>query len=113
MRERSVLPGSSLPGSFPSSTRPGQRRIGSISKMDRYLQHLLVVSATAIVRYTRCGDDGQHLGKPAPERKPVRLVTVAVANKWPASPGRDDRRRPTARQPALSGRATLRINRFG
>jgi hypothetical protein len=57
--------------------------MGAISKMgDRYLRHLLVVGATAIVRYTRqktttvsrwaCG---------LLERKPARLVTVAVANK--------------------------------
>jgi transposase len=68
MREHSVLPGSSL---------------GSISKMGNgYLRHLLVVGATAIVRYARrtattvCIWANRLL-----ERKPVRLVTVAVAHK--------------------------------
>jgi transposase len=61
----------------------GKERMGGISKMgDRYLRHLLVVGATAIVRYTRRKATpvsvwANHLL----ERKPARLVTVAVANK--------------------------------
>jgi transposase len=48
----------------------GKERLGAISKMgDRYLRHLLVVGATAVLRYTK--------------RKATRvsLVTVALANK--------------------------------
>jgi transposase len=43
----------------------GKQRMGGISKMgDRYLRHLLVVGATAVVRYTRAQEDHhQHLGK--------------------------------------------------
>jgi transposase len=42
----------------------GKERMGGISKRgDRYLRHLLVVGATAVIRYTRRkNDDGQHLG---------------------------------------------------
>ena len=61
----------------------GKERMGGISKMgDRYLRNLLVIGGTAVVRYTR--------RKATPvstwanrllERKPARLVTVAVASK--------------------------------
>jgi len=61
----------------------GKDRMGGISKMgDRYLRHLLVVGATAAIRYTRRKTTtvstwvAQLL-----ERKPARLVSVAVANK--------------------------------
>lgn len=61
----------------------GKERMGGISKMgDRYLRHLLVVGATAVVRYTR--RKATTVSKWANrllERKPARLVTVAVANK--------------------------------
>jgi transposase len=61
----------------------GKARMGAISKMgDRYLRHLLVVGATAIVRYTR--NKATAVSRWAfnlLERKPARLVTVAVANK--------------------------------
>ena len=61
----------------------GKERLGRISKMgDRYLRKLLVVGATSVVRRARTGAIG-----PAPwlrsllERKPARVVTVAMANK--------------------------------
>jgi transposase len=61
----------------------GKERMGGISKMgDRYLRHLLVVGATAVVRYTR--RKATPISKWANQlldRKPARLVTVAVANK--------------------------------
>jgi transposase len=57
--------------------------MGSVSKMgDRYLRHLLVLGGTAVVRYTR--RKATSVSKWASqllERKPARLVTVAVANK--------------------------------
>lgn len=61
----------------------GKERLGGISKMgDRYLRHLLVVGATAIVRYTRRKATAVSLwANRLLERKPARLVTVAVANK--------------------------------
>jgi transposase len=61
----------------------GKERMGAISKMgDRYLRHLLVVGATAVVR--TAGRRRTGLGIWADqllERKPFRLVTVALANK--------------------------------
>jgi len=61
----------------------GKDRMGGISKMgDRYLRHLLVVGATAIVRYTRRKATAVTVwANRLLERKPARLVTVAVANK--------------------------------
>jgi len=61
----------------------GKDRLGAISKMgDRYLRHLLVVGATAVVRYTRRKTTAVSLwANRLLQRKPARLVTVAVANK--------------------------------
>jgi transposase len=61
----------------------GKERLGGISKMgDRYLRHLLVVGATAVVRYTRRKTTNVSLwANRLLQRKPARLVTVAVANK--------------------------------
>lgn len=65
------------------SSSGGKERLGRISKMgDRYLRKLLVVGATAVLRYARKG------GSPAKawaeamlRRKPFKLVAVALANK--------------------------------
>ena len=61
----------------------GKTRLGGISKQgDRYLRRLLVVGATAVMRHVK--------DKPTPmanwirklsEKKPFRLVSVALANK--------------------------------
>lgn len=61
----------------------GKDRLGGISKMgDRYLRHLRVVGATAVVRYTRRKKTAVSLwANRLLQRKPARLVTVAVANK--------------------------------
>jgi transposase len=61
----------------------GKERLGGISKMgDRYLRHLLVVGATAVVRYTRRKATTISIwAYRLLDRKPARLVTVAVANK--------------------------------
>lgn len=61
----------------------GKERMGGISKMgDRHLRHLLVVGATAIVRYTRRkATTVSRWASQLLEHKPARLVTVAVANK--------------------------------
>lgn len=60
----------------------GKERLGGISKMgDRYLRHLLVVGATAVVRYTRRKQTSVSIwANQLLDRKPARLVTVAVAN---------------------------------
>lgn len=61
----------------------GKERMGGISKMgDRYLRHLLVVGATAVIRYTRRKATSVSIwANRLLERKPGRLVSVAVANK--------------------------------
>jgi len=61
----------------------GKEWLGGISKMgDRYLRYLLVVGATAVVRYTRRKATAISIwANRLLERKAARLVTVAVANK--------------------------------
>ena len=61
----------------------GKERLGRISKMgDKYLRKLLVIGATALVRYAKSKPETAH-----PHlvnllaRKPVRVATVAMANK--------------------------------
>jgi len=61
----------------------GKERLGRISKMGNgYLRRLLVVGATSVVR--RAGANTTRTGawvRSLLERKPARVVTVAVANK--------------------------------
>jgi transposase len=61
----------------------GKDRLGRISKMgDGYLRRLLVVGATSVVR--RAGSNTSATGvwvRSLLERKPSRVVTVAIANK--------------------------------
>ena len=61
----------------------GKERLGRISKMgDKYLRRLLVIGATALVRYAKSKPETAHphlLNLLA--RKPVRVATVAMANK--------------------------------
>ena len=61
----------------------GKERLGRISKMgDGYLRRLLVVGATALIH--RAGSNPTATGawiRGLLERKPARLVSVAVANK--------------------------------
>lgn len=61
----------------------GKERLGRISKMgDRYLRRLLVIGMTARVRAARTRPDRADPWATAlMERKPVRLATVAMANK--------------------------------
>lgn len=63
------------------SSSGGKERLGRISKMgDRYLRKLLVVGATSVVRRARTANSAPWVSKLL-ERKPTRLVTVAMANK--------------------------------
>lgn len=61
----------------------GKRRLGGISKQgDRYLRRLLVVGATAVMRHAKT--NASHLASWAREmmeKKPFRVVSVALANK--------------------------------
>lgn len=61
----------------------GKERLGRITKMgDRYLRKLLVIGATSLVRRASHASDpvGRRLADLL-TRKPVRLATVAMANK--------------------------------
>lgn len=61
----------------------GRERLGHITKMgDRYLRKLLVIGATSLVR--RASQASDTVGRRLADlltRKPVRLATVAMANK--------------------------------
>jgi transposase len=61
----------------------GKERLGRISKMgDGYLRKLLVIGATSLVRRARNRPETvDHRMADLLARKPVRLVTVAMANK--------------------------------
>ena len=65
------------------SSSGGKERLGRITKMgDRYLRKLLVIGATSLVRRASQATDtvGRRLADLL-TRKPVRLATVAMANK--------------------------------
>jgi transposase len=71
-------------GLVPRQNSSGSKdRLGRISKMgDRYLRKLLVVGATSVVRRARTADTtAANWLRSLLERKPARLVTVAMANK--------------------------------
>lgn len=61
----------------------GKTRLGGISKQgDRYLRRLLVVGATAVIRHTK--DKSTPMAnwiRKLMEKKPFRIVSVALANK--------------------------------
>jgi len=61
----------------------GKQRLGGITKAgDRYLRRLLVIGATGLIRYKRKNVPGGIAWLSAMlQRKPARLVTVALANK--------------------------------
>ena len=61
----------------------GKERLGRISKMgDGYLRTLLVVGATAVIRYARTKTAAETAWiSSLLSKKPVRLVSVALANK--------------------------------
>ncbi len=60
----------------------GKERLGRISRQgNRYVRRLLVIGATAVLRYARAKALGSGWVRALLERKPARLVTVALANK--------------------------------
>jgi transposase len=61
----------------------GKERQGGISKQgDRYLRRLLVLGATAVIRHARTKDTAEMAWLRAIlDRRPVRLASVAQANK--------------------------------
>ncbi|MBI1773967.1 MAG: IS110 family transposase [Proteobacteria bacterium] len=60
----------------------GKERLVGISKQgDGYIRRLLVIGATAVIRFARQGDASKAWAAKLLERKPARLVSVALANK--------------------------------
>jgi len=61
----------------------GKERLGRISKQgNRYIRRLLVIGATSMLRYARARTaPGSDWVNSLLERRPARLVTVAMANK--------------------------------
>lgn len=60
----------------------GKERLGRISRQgNRYVRRLLVIGATAVLRYARAKAPGSTWVQSLLERKPARLVSVALANK--------------------------------
>ena len=60
----------------------GKERLGRISKQgDGMIRRLLVVGATAVIRVARQDNPGRAWAKRLLERKPARVVSVALANK--------------------------------
>lgn len=61
----------------------GKERMSGISKQgDGYIRKLLVVGATAIIRFAKNGSSASHdWAVSLMERKPARVVTIALANK--------------------------------
>ncbi len=60
----------------------GKQRLGGISKQgDGYIRRLLVVGATAVIRCARQDNASKTWAARLLERKPARLVSVALANK--------------------------------
>jgi transposase len=65
------------------SSSGGKERLGRISKMgDRYIRTLLVVGATAVLRYAKKGGSPSKTWVEALlQRKPFKVAAVALANK--------------------------------
>jgi transposase len=60
----------------------GKEKLGGISKQgDGYIRRLLVTGATAVIRMARQGNPSKIWAARLLERKPARLVSVALANK--------------------------------
>jgi len=71
-------------GLVPRQNSSGDKvRLGGISKQgDRYLRRLLVIGATAVIRHSRKKDTPMTAWvRDMLEKKPARLVSVALANK--------------------------------
>lgn len=71
-------------GLVPKQNSSGNKiRLGGISKQgDRYLRRLLVVGATAVIRHSKQKDTPlANWLRDLLDKKPVRLVSVALANK--------------------------------
>jgi len=60
----------------------GKQRLGGISKQgDSYIRRLLVIGATAVIRCARQDNASKSWAAKLLQRKPARVVSVALANK--------------------------------
>jgi transposase len=60
----------------------GKERLGGISKQgDRYIRRLLISGAHAVLQYTKRGRPGSAWATSLLQRRPFKLVAVALANK--------------------------------
>ena len=65
-----------------SHSSGGKERLSGISKQgDSYLRRLLVVGATSVIRVARKQTSSKLWATKLLERKPARVVSVALANK--------------------------------
>jgi transposase len=82
----------------------GKARLGSISKQgDRYLRRLLVVGATSVIRHARTHPRKHPWLLQLLERRPAKVVAVALANKMARIAWAVLTRGETYRAPALAG----------
>lgn len=68
----------------------GKERLGGITKMgDRYLRTLLVIGATAVIRYAKEEGSAKTAWlRKLLDKKPAKVVAVAHwPTRWPGSPG--------------------------
>jgi transposase len=78
-RTVTLQPGS---GSYRGKIRPAAKKLGPISKRgDQYLRRILVVGAHAVLKRARHQPEKYPWVTRLLERKPFRVVAVAVANK--------------------------------
>lgn len=82
----------------------GKSRLGRISKMGNgYLRKLLVIGATSVLRRARSDEySGTPWLQDLLERKPARLVTIAVANKTARTAWALMKREEVYRKPSLA-----------
>jgi transposase len=60
----------------------GKERLGGISKQgDRYIRRLLISGAHAVLQYAKRGRPGSSWATGLLQRRPFKLVAVALANK--------------------------------
>ena len=81
----------------------GKRKLGRVSKQgDRYLRRLLTIGATSVMRRLPGKTDGHSAWvRMLLDRRPFRLVSLALANKmariaWAVMVRQEDYRRPLA-----------------
>jgi transposase len=66
----------------------GKQKLGPISKQgDRYLRRILVVGAISVLRRAKLNPEKYPWLTKLLARRPFKVVAIALATRWPASPG--------------------------